>query len=196
MLRFGGILKGLLPLQAPSGAIIPSAVVRTVVNPLHGRRYLSDIKNSSPRAIDDSSPELSEHVRSKVDDVSDQSLFTLLPNLKPGQIYEPEDFKPSQIKHKRMNRDDRVDMFDYLQIDPLHCWKHYNILSSYVSTMGRILPRRLTGLSPRNQRRLGKAIRRARACGIMPAKYQHLEKILYSTQKSGFVGAHGKPRII
>jgi small subunit ribosomal protein S18 len=42
------------------------------------------------------------------------------------------------------------------------------LLSRFVSERGRILSRRLTGLSAFNQRKVAKAIKRAQALGIMP----------------------------
>ena len=42
------------------------------------------------------------------------------------------------------------------------------ILSRYVSERGRILSRRLTGLSAYNQRKVSKAIKRAQQIGLMP----------------------------
>lgn len=42
------------------------------------------------------------------------------------------------------------------------------LLSKFVSERGRILSRRLTGLSAFNQRKVAKAIKRAQALGLMP----------------------------
>jgi citrate lyase beta subunit len=44
--------------------------------------------------------------------------------------------------------------------------------------MGRILPMNRTGCSSRNQRRLSKAIRRARALGFMPIWSRHPQRIV------------------
>ncbi|BGP12665.1 hypothetical protein JCM10213_008802 [Rhodosporidiobolus nylandii] len=42
------------------------------------------------------------------------------------------------------------------------------IASSYVTSMGKIQPRGKTGLQRKSQRKIGKAIRRARSMGIIP----------------------------
>lgn len=69
-----------------------------------------------------------------------------------------------------------------MKTDPLHIlginpsrpsladdsYKNGAILSQFVSEMGKILPRNVTGLTRKSQRYVGKAIRRARAMGILP----------------------------
>ena len=47
-------------------------------------------------------------------------------------------------------------------------YKDVGILGKFVSERGRILSRRLTGLSAYNQRKVSKAIKRAQHLGIMP----------------------------
>lgn len=47
-------------------------------------------------------------------------------------------------------------------------YKNGAILSQFTSEMGRILPRNVTGLTRKSQRYVGKAVRRARALGILP----------------------------
>lgn len=47
-------------------------------------------------------------------------------------------------------------------------YKNPVLLSNYVSEMGKIRPRSVTGLTRRSQREIGKAIRRARSMGLMP----------------------------
>ncbi|QRV87908.1 ribosomal protein S18 [Ceratobasidium sp. AG-Ba] len=60
------------------------------------------------------------------------------------------------------------DAFRKLDIDPLDEYKNAVLLRSFVSEMGKIHSRAKTGLTWRSQRRVGKAIRRARAMGIIP----------------------------
>lgn len=47
-------------------------------------------------------------------------------------------------------------------------YKNGALLSAYVSELGKILPRSQTNLTWKSQKQIGKAIRRARAMGIMP----------------------------
>lgn len=51
------------------------------------------------------------------------------------------------------------------------------MMSEYMSEMGRIKHSRETGLRPRNQRRMAKAIRRAIGMGLMPGVHRHPEII-------------------
>lgn len=48
-------------------------------------------------------------------------------------------------------------------------------MSEYMTPMGRIKHRRVTGLRPVNQRKIAKAIRRAIAIGLMPSVHRHPE---------------------
>ena len=49
------------------------------------------------------------------------------------------------------------------------------MMSEYMTEMGRIKHSRETGLRPRNQRRMAKAIRRAIGIGLMPGVHRHPE---------------------
>ncbi|KAB5595496.1 30S ribosomal protein [Ceratobasidium theobromae] len=61
-----------------------------------------------------------------------------------------------------------IDAFRKLNIDPLDEFKNALLLKAFVTEMGKIQPRSKTGLTQRSQRRVGKAIRRARAMGLIP----------------------------
>lgn len=62
----------------------------------------------------------------------------------------------------------RQDIFHQLNIDPI--WESHNssLMSHFVTETGRIQSRALTGLTWKNQRRVGKAIRRAKKMGVIP----------------------------
>lgn len=62
----------------------------------------------------------------------------------------------------------RDDIFHQLDIDPLHEIYNRPLLRDYVSELGRIIPRDQSRLTWKNQRKLGKAVRRAKAMGIIP----------------------------
>ncbi|KRM86372.1 30S ribosomal protein S18 [Liquorilactobacillus vini] len=47
-------------------------------------------------------------------------------------------------------------------------YKDTDLLKRFVSERGKILPRRVTGTSAKNQRRLTVAIKRARVMGLLP----------------------------
>ncbi|KAJ6598904.1 hypothetical protein DFH09DRAFT_1129529 [Mycena vulgaris] len=66
-------------------------------------------------------------------------------------------------------RDARAkDVFYQLRIDPLKLCLHPGVLSHFMTEMAMIHPRRVTGLTMKSQRRISKAIRRAKMMGIMP----------------------------
>ncbi|KAJ7684023.1 hypothetical protein B0H17DRAFT_1204782 [Mycena rosella] len=60
------------------------------------------------------------------------------------------------------------DVFYQLNVDPLKLALHPGVLSHFVSEMAMIAPRRQTGLTMKSQRRIAKAIRRAKMIGILP----------------------------
>jgi small subunit ribosomal protein S18 len=47
-------------------------------------------------------------------------------------------------------------------------YKDIKIISRYITERGRIVPRRLSGVTAENQRKLAKAIKRARYLGLVP----------------------------
>jgi small subunit ribosomal protein S18 len=47
-------------------------------------------------------------------------------------------------------------------------WKDPNLLSRFVTERGKIVPRRVSGVTSANQRKLAKAIKRARHMGLLP----------------------------
>ena len=47
-------------------------------------------------------------------------------------------------------------------------YKDTDLLKRFISERGKILPRRVTGTSAKNQRRLTVAIKRARIMGLLP----------------------------
>ncbi|KAI8097421.1 ribosomal protein S18 [Halteromyces radiatus] len=95
-----------------------------------------------------------------------------------GDIYHPQDLNDARYQDQLRQRRGRPnvpseDPFDVLGLDPLHEYKNYRLLSHFVSDMGKILPREKTGLTAKNQRKLAKAVKRARAMGIMCSTTKH-----------------------
>ncbi|GAN05673.1 conserved hypothetical protein [Mucor ambiguus] len=87
-----------------------------------------------------------------------------------GDIYHPEDLNDTRYRESLRQRRGKPtppseDPFEVLGLDPLHEYKNFRLLTHFVSDMGKILPREQTGVSAKNQRKLAKAIKRARAMG-------------------------------
>jgi len=47
-------------------------------------------------------------------------------------------------------------------------YKHVELLSKFLTEQGKILPRRMTGLTTKQQTRLTKAVKRARMLSLLP----------------------------
>ncbi|KAF8076548.1 ribosomal protein S18 [Lyophyllum atratum] len=60
------------------------------------------------------------------------------------------------------------DVFYQFNINPLSQAMNPEILSHYMSEMGKIYGRNITGLTSKSQRKIGKAIRRAKMMGVIP----------------------------
>lgn len=92
----------------------------------------------------------------------------------PGDIYAPHDLSGAeQKKWKYGRRRPTEDAFDVLGINPLLEYKNFTIMSEYMTETGRIKHSRDTGLRPKNQRKIAKAIRRAIGLGLMPSVHRH-----------------------
>ena len=51
-------------------------------------------------------------------------------------------------------------------------YKDANFLKRFLTDRGKILPRRITGVSAFYQRKLAKAVKRARSAGILPYVFE------------------------
>ena len=88
------------------------------------------------------------------------------------------------------------DAFDKLGVNPLHEWKNVSILGSFVTSMGRLMPRSQTGLRAVNQRKISKAVRRAVGMGLMPSVHKHpeileVEERVRNERRYGLDGSRG-----
>ena len=72
---------------------------------------------------------------------------------------------PQQRKGGRRRR--KVDFIAANHIDYVD-YKDVDLLKRFISERGKILPRRVTGTSAKNQRKVAKAIKRARIMGLLP----------------------------
>jgi ribosomal protein S18 len=73
--------------------------------------------------------------------------------------------QPLDLGFRRRKKLDPFDEDPLLQID----YKDPKLLSKFMSERGRILPRRMTGLSARNQRTVARAIKRAQHLSLLPS---------------------------
>ncbi|KAJ4383329.1 hypothetical protein N0V86_001375 [Didymella sp. IMI 355093] len=91
-----------------------------------------------------------------------------------GDIYSPHDLTGAEQKKWKFGRKKpQSDAFDVLGINPVNEYKNFTIMSEYMTEMGRIKHSKDTGLRPKNQRKIAKAIRRAIGLGLMPSVHRH-----------------------
>ncbi|OBA21940.1 ribosomal protein S18 [Metschnikowia bicuspidata var. bicuspidata NRRL YB-4993] len=103
-----------------------------------------------------------------------------------GTMYDPFDFSMSRVDmEKTWDRRNRNaygkyqnganDVFEKNGIDPLDLYTMPEILSRFISSTGQVLPREITGCTSKNQRKLGIAVKRAVALGLLSATNKHLK---------------------
>lgn len=118
-----------------------------------------------------------------------------------GDVYAPNDLsgvEQSKWKRTKQKARPRWDVLDQLNIKPMDHYKvcfeivnrckqpgagvdgslttviqNFSIMSEYVTEMGKIKHNKDTGLRPRNQRKMAKAVRRAIGLGLIPSVYRH-----------------------
>lgn len=92
----------------------------------------------------------------------------------PGDVYAPHDLSGAEQKKWKYGRKRPTeDAFDVLGINPILEYKNFTIMSEYMTETGRIKHSKDTGLRPKNQRKIAKAIRRAIGLGLMPSVHRH-----------------------
>ncbi|KAL4801415.1 ribosomal protein S18 [Aspergillus unguis] len=109
-------------------------------------------------------------------------------NWKAGDIYAPHDLSPTEMRKWSKRSPPSTDAFDALNLNPLSVYKNFNIMSEYMTEMGRIRHSKMTGLRPVNQRKMAKAIRRAIGVGLMPSVHRHpmiLAELKYKNEGPG-----------
>lgn len=75
------------------------------------------------------------------------------------RVYTQRAAKP----YKRFNR-----RRQYQSVPSYIDWKDVDFLKRYIPERGKIMPRRISGVSAKDQRRLARAIKRARVMALLP----------------------------
>ncbi|KAL9943246.1 hypothetical protein D7B24_009607 [Verticillium nonalfalfae] len=99
-----------------------------------------------------------------------------------GDVYAPHDMNPHQLARWKKRTAPKHDVTDLLSLNPLDMYKNFSMISEYTTSFGQIKNSRDTGLRPRNQRRMAKAIRRVIGMGIHPSVHFHPEIIMKRLQ--------------
>ncbi|KAJ2399120.1 hypothetical protein GGI23_002843 [Coemansia sp. RSA 2559] len=123
-----------------------------------------------------------KQLRDRVDGMVAQPSQTKPPVTEENALYMKK-FNPKHIYHPAEFYDDKTprvfpkvlderpapkDPFISLGIDPLKHYKNTVMLSQFVTELGKIKPRKKSMLSAKSQNRVAKAIKRARAFGLIP----------------------------
>ncbi|KAF9425250.1 hypothetical protein BGZ94_007700 [Podila epigama] len=152
---------------------------------LVSRRFISNSKDDDSRPHTDSlmaiisdsissqetAPPANEQFRMargsfrKGDPGSNRMPFLIFDNV-AQQIYKPSDLNDSK-RSVYSAPPKPVDELKILNLNPIVEYKNAALLSNYITPLGRLMSREQTGLSAKNQRRLTKAVRRARAMCIL-----------------------------
>ncbi|CDR38911.1 CYFA0S02e08438g1_1 [Cyberlindnera fabianii] len=103
------------------------------------------------------------------------------------ELYDPFDFSLAKLRLERRayaeNNAGRK-FFDEKRVNPLDCYTNTKYLSSYLTSTGRIHPREVTKLSLKNQKRLAKAIKRARAAGLLSSVHKDADLLQFTNDFS------------
>ncbi|KAH3671396.1 hypothetical protein WICMUC_004693 [Wickerhamomyces mucosus] len=106
----------------------------------------------------------------------------LIPRFSKGQIYDPFDFSIAKInlerKFAKQDSKNNIGIFDRKRLNPLNFYTNPIELSKYLTTTGRIQPRDVTKLSVKNQKRLAKAVKRARSVGFLSSVHRDVSLLL------------------
>jgi len=99
-------------------------------------------------------------------------------NWRPGDVYSPYDLGPREgRKWSKIGNKPSRDVFEMIGEDPMKFYKNMPLMSQFVTSTGRIQHSKITGLKPKNQRKMAKAVRRAIGCGLIPSVHKHPEVI-------------------
>ncbi|THV08390.1 hypothetical protein K435DRAFT_958965 [Dendrothele bispora CBS 962.96] len=142
---------------------------------------------STRRTPDNGDEEPIQELADKLVDESSISTSNFMPN--PSSIYrsfEPYQFiTPSRLTYESVvkrkafptkraavgpsKRDaQKRDPFHLQNVDPLDQALNPAIMNRFLTEMGKIMGRNVTGLTKKSQRRYGKAVRRAKMMGVIP----------------------------
>ncbi|KAF9167848.1 hypothetical protein DFQ27_009660 [Actinomortierella ambigua] len=110
---------------------------------------------------------ISEAIHSSASNTNSTPMYRSGGRFRKGDIYKPSDLDTSKPRVYRAAPGKKKDELNIIGVNPLHEYKNAELLSHYITPVGRLMSREQTGLTAKNQRRLSKAVRRARAMCIL-----------------------------
>ncbi|KAK9375503.1 mitochondrial 37S ribosomal protein bS18m [Lipomyces chichibuensis] len=97
----------------------------------------------------------------------------------PGNVYQPSQFALTADPRAIAAGKFYGDRFKLIGRSPLEFYKDAHFLSEFVSPMGQIYAREITGLSRKNHRFVVRAIKRARAAGLLSTVHRAITRLQY-----------------
>ncbi len=94
---------------------------------------------------------------------------------KPAQAPTPAPQRPRPSMRRQARRRAKVCQFCVEKVDYID-YKKPELLLPYISPYGKMLSRRRTGVCAKHQRRLAKAIKRARFLALLPYTAEHIRR--------------------
>ena len=94
---------------------------------------------------------------------------------KPAQASTPAPQRPRPSMRRQARRRAKVCQFCVEKVDYID-YKKPELLLPYISPYGKMLSRRRTGVCAKHQRRLAKAIKRARFLALLPYTAEHIRR--------------------
>ncbi|TPX71546.1 hypothetical protein SpCBS45565_g01027 [Spizellomyces sp. 'palustris'] len=91
----------------------------------------------------------------------------------PNETYVPRDLNNENIEKyiKDKQKQTPEDVCEKYGINPLKVYRDGTFLSRFLTRMAYMKPKSQTGLSTANQRKMTKAVKRAKAMGLLPFTY-------------------------
>lgn len=78
-------------------------------------------------------------------------------------VFEPiDDVRNDKMPRRFQRRRQNQTVPDYVD------WKDVDYLKRFVPERGKIMPRRISGISAKDQRRIARAVKRARSMALLP----------------------------
>ncbi|KAI1331619.1 ribosomal protein S18 [Xylariaceae sp. FL0255] len=133
------------------------------------------------RAAADTNDNVEESLRNRNAQV--EYLRQLPRRWNPGEVYAPHDISASEMNKWRTNRKRQTDVVELLGLRPLDMYRNFSVISEFMTPHGRIKRAADTGLSPANQRKMAKAIRRAIGLGLHPSVHRHPELMMRASDR-------------
>ncbi|KAH7325882.1 ribosomal protein S18 [Stachybotrys elegans] len=94
-----------------------------------------------------------------------------------GDVYSPHDLSPVEMRKWRKKSLRKADVIDALGVRPEDLYKNFSLIQDFTTPGGAIQHSKFTNLSPVNQRKVAKMIRRAQGMGLYPSVHDHPELI-------------------